>query len=426
MFWSRKKNRRRDRSNRAHSRRLGVELMERRMMLSATGFDAPQPGLDVTQVNFSPAQISLTGAHIAFVSQATDGGYVDSDTLTLAGDTIGWHGTSVAGNISLDYGVAGQDLNVLPAQLYTNGSGYTISRGYGIYGEQFSNAQWQTDYLILSGPGVQLQVIPAWSDNVAPEPAIQPVVVGPSPSNPGVSEGGSIPIHAIFADFRKDSHLASAAKTASTTARETSVDSPALARRTLTPDNAIAGEWARAMVFEIAGGEPTASDSHRPADTGESLQHSEPLSSVEQLQQNPKTANSHSAALPSEGSPVGEPAQPPAAQANEQIAAIVTQLMSDGKLAAANGVGQSSVGYAAGAQNPDAAALAAAAVFDQLGEGNAAVIESRVDGNSWLRSIGTSPLLMVLALERIAALNSRRATRESRIAPTKKPIRARS
>jgi hypothetical protein len=61
-----------------------------------------------------------------------------------------------------------------------------------------------------------------------------------------------------------------------------------------------------------------------------------------------------------------------------------------------------------------------------LGEGNAAVIESTVDGKSWLRSIGTSPLLMVLALERIAALNSRRATRESRIAPAKKPCLSRS
>jgi hypothetical protein len=70
--------------------------------------------------------------------------------------------------------------------------------------------------------------------------------------------------------------------------------------------------------------------------------------------------------------------------------------------------------------------LAAAHVFDQLGQGNAAVIESSVDGKSWLRSIGTSPLLMVLALERIAALNSRRATRESRIAAAKRSLRLRS
>src|SRR5829696_1650756 len=83
MFRSRKI-RRQDRSHRAHSLPLGVELMEGRMMLSATGVDlqslglaAPSPSLDVTQFTFTAAQISLTGVHASLTNQSTDGGYVN-------------------------------------------------------------------------------------------------------------------------------------------------------------------------------------------------------------------------------------------------------------------------------------------------------------------------------------------------------------
>ena len=428
MFRSRQI-RRRDRSHRTHARRLGVELMEGRMMLSASGFEASLPGLDMSQVTFRSAQISLAGAHVAFFTQPTDGGYVNSDAFILSGDTIGGHGTSVAGTISLDYGVArqdlygvmGQDVNVFSPQPFTNGAGYTVSLGQAVYGDQIGNPQWLTDNLLLSGPGLQPQVIPAWSDTVAPATNnIQPIVVGPNPTLPSVSEGGSIPIHAIFADFRKDAHLASGVKTAPSPSAETSVDSLSSARRASTTDNAIAGEWARAMVFEIAGGEPTSSDSHSPSDKGETLQHSEPFSSVE-TPQNAMLADRHAAMSSNEGPPVGKPVQPQATQLSGQTAAAMAQLAA-GMLAADSsatlGVPQLF------AESRDVTALAAAVDFDALGEENAAAIISVADGKSWLRSIGTSPLLMVLALERIAALNSRRATRESRIAATKKPLRS--
>jgi hypothetical protein len=203
------------------------------------------------------------------------------------------------------------------------------------------------------------------------------------------------------------------------------------------PDNAIAGEWARAMVFEIAGGESAASDLHSldgqritTSDSDPTLQNSKPLSSVDAPQQNAKLVTRHTSGQPSEGAPVGDPGQPQAMQSNEQVAAIMAQLLKDGKLitdaSAPAALGQLLADNPRAADNPDIATFAAAAAFDQLGQDNAAVIESSVDGKSWLRSIGTSPLLMVLALERIAALNSRRATRESRIAAAEKPLRLRS
>jgi hypothetical protein len=190
------------------------------------------------------------------------------------------------------------------------------------------------------------------------------------------------------------------------------------------------------MVFEIAGGEPSTSDSQplgdgrgTTSDSDGTLQHSKPLSSVETPQQHLKLASRHAAGLVNESSPAGEPSQTQAGQSNAEIAAVAAQLLGNGQLTADSsapvGVGQSRNDQLS-AEIPDLTALAAAHVFDRLGEGNAAMNESTDDGKSWLRSIGTSPLLMVLALERIAALNSRRVTRESRIAAAKKPLRLRS
>jgi hypothetical protein len=206
-------------------------------------------------------------------------------------------------------------------------------------------------------------------------------------------------------------------------------------RRASTSDNAITGEWARAMVFEIAGGEPTASDSHlldeQPATTSstdDKLEHSEPVSSIETLQQNERLASRQSAGRPNEAF-VTDQGQLQAGQSYGQITAVSMKVprgchRTAGSATAAQ-IGQFAADWSAESATPDLTATAAAAVFDQLGEGNATAIESSVDSKSWMRSIGASPLLMVLALERIAALNSRRAARESQIAATKKPLRLR-
>jgi hypothetical protein len=282
--------------------------------------------------------------------------------------------------------------------------------------------------------GQSFDTAPPLSASDSPFINMSPVVIAPgpgsSPSTPPVSEGGSIPIHAIFADFRQDSHLASGVKAISAHSSETSVDSLASARLQSSSDGAIAGEWGRAMVFEIAGGEPTTGDSHSldgqsttTSDSDKSLQHSKPLSSVDTPQQGVKQVARHTATQTNESAPIG---QPQATGSTEQLAAALAQFLKDGNLAADVSAPIAFAELLADnpqlAGIPDAATLAATAAFDQLGQDNTAVIESSSDGKSWLRSIGTSPLLMVLALERIAALNSRRATRESRIAASKKPL----
>jgi hypothetical protein len=407
MFRSRKKNRRRDRSNSSHSRRLDVELMESRMMLSATGFDNAAPVLDTTQFQVIPLRLTWTASDTVLTPPATDGGYIQFGFAQAHPDlsqnaftgAFNQHVASDAVANSQLFGVAGQDVNVVPAWPL--------------------NTANDTD-------GLQPAVIISQTYGSGLAPDLKPVVLGPNPSAPGTGEGGSIPIHAIFADFRKDSQLASGVKAVASPAIESSLESLAAARQLPTSDNALAGEWARAMVFEIAGGEPTASDLHsldgqggKTSDTDATLQHAEPLSSIHNSQQNLKLASvRHTVAKPADATSTGELTQAQAEQQSRQLAAVIMQLLDSGKLAAGFSAplsaGQFSASNLLTTEGLDPTAFAAAAVFDQLGEQNTAVIESSVEGKSWLRSIGTSPLLMVLALERIAALNSRRATRESR------------
>jgi hypothetical protein len=400
--------------------------MEGRMMLSASGLDVAPPALDMSLFTIAPRNISFAAANVTLTTQSSDGGYTFSDGMYTNSDgvftsypSIGGvaspvltavsdrHGTSVAGIQQL-YGVAGQDINLLPPWQFT------------------------TSY---DSDGLQPAVIVSQANGSGLAPDLKPIVIGPSPTAPGSPEGGSIPIHAIFADFRKDSNLVSGGKSISSPATESTLESLASMRRASTSDNAITGEWARAMVFEIAGGEPTASDSHllgeQPATTSstdDKLEHSEPVSSIETLQQNEQLASRQSVGRPTNEALVNEQGQLQADQSYGQITAVSTKSPRGGHRTAGSAtpaqISQFAADWSAESATPDLTATAAATVFDQLGEGNAAVIESTLDGKSWLRSIGASPLLMVLALERIAALNSRRA-RESRIAAAK-PLRSRS
>jgi hypothetical protein len=396
--------------------------MEGRMMLSASGIeDMP---VDLSQYTITPVNISFVAADVTPTTPHLDGGYIHPDGLyTNADGTFTSylsfnepvlvaapdpHGTAVAG-ITRTYGVSGQDVNAT--------SGWQLSS----IGDSY---------------GLQPLVIVSQTNSGGLAPDLKPIVLGPnpSPSTPSAPEGGAIPIHAIFADFRKDSQLASGVKAVATPAVESSIESLTAARQLPTSDNALPGEWARAAVFEIAGGEPTANDLHslngqnaKTSDNDTALKHAEPLSSVRGSHQNLKLANvGHTVARPTDDTSTAEMATAQAEQQSRQVAAVVMQLLDSSQLAAGFSAPLSASQFSACnlliTENSDPAAFAAAAVFDQLGEEHTAVIESSIEGKSWLRSIGTSPLLMMLALERIAALNSRRGARESRIAPTKKPL----
>ncbi len=289
------------------------------------------------------------------------------------------------------------------------------------------------DYLSTNSVGLQPVVFGMSNNGVVMEPSIKPIIAGPAENSPGPTEGGSIPIHTILADLHKDASVASDVKSNSLKGTEKSVSPQLSVRPVATADSAMSGEWARAMVFEIAGGEPGAGGPHSSHDESTTtsgdettLQRREPLSSFEMQQQIEKLARRQVAAAQASNGRDG------VASGQQQVGEA------DGRILAVAAPGDSSEGEATSADDgatigtplPDwtrhnaaTSAFASAAVFDRLGDENRAIVESTFDRSAWLRSVGTTPLLMVLALERISAINSRRATRESRIAAAKKSLR---
>src|SRR5262249_32758397 len=145
---------------------LRVELMEGRLMLAASSLDASQPATDTAPPIGMWEQISLTGVQFTYQSQTTDGGYLDYD-----------------GSSAVSYGLFGG-----------------ITRGTFRDQPIGSNTGWSTSIADTSaasfhelipkispidGTGLQPVVIVSGSESGSVAVNMKPVVIGPSPSQPG-------------------------------------------------------------------------------------------------------------------------------------------------------------------------------------------------------------------------------------------------
>lgn len=181
--------------------------------------------------------------------------------------------------------------------------------------------------------------------------------------------------------------------------------------------------------LRIAGGEPgeltsPGERSTKASSNGDAILQTDPLSTIETSHQSTGRRAAKASAADTTDGQVGQ--QQPQSQgliAIDNAAANQTKPTQD---VSADALATSSAlvdsmqlagTNPAGAPNPEIAAVEA--VFRRLGEDKTAVVESNLHGKSWLHSISTSPLLIALALERIAALNSRRARHEARVSPVK-------
>ena len=246
-------------------------------------------------------------------------------------------------------------------------------------------------------------------------------------------EGGSIPIQELLAGLRKEVEVASNERAASSLAAEQPTNAyPSEHFFASSTDTTIPGEWGRAMVFEFAGGEPAAGDRASLGDrgaqpAGETTEQGDvPLSATEVRGDRDKYSGG----------------QQRAAQHNDRAADDRTRQQDDNQvhlhgivpaaqIGMANAVGnliegklrhiasqpqfarvEQGIDGAPGKGDAELPALATAAAFEQLGEERTAFVESSA-GKWWKRSLGLTPLLMVLAMERIAAHHSRQPKREA-------------
>jgi hypothetical protein len=379
------------------ARRLVIETMEDRLMLSATTFENASLATTTTRYSLSFGQFNVTSGQLVSVVAPSEGGYVSyTNTFSTGGVSQ-----------SADFGV-------------TRGTVLTsdTTAPRPTYGSSFESDGLQP--IVLTGGGSTF------------EPNIQPIIAGPPGSTPGQNEGGAIPIHSLITDLRRDASLASAAK--STVSITHSVRVQASSTTT------ISGEWARAMVFEIAGGEPGESGKPMVKNAG-TLQTSEPnmqlddsLSSLDSLRrQNNLIAGNDSALPPNAPSQNIETEQPQTGQSAAPGDALIDRTAASNLMYGLNGYGEIADKLLLPANRDDAAStegdttdsasLGSDAAFEQMGDdAHVANIESSTKSDTWVRSISAAPLLMILALERIAAVNSRRATREAAAKAWPKPL----
>jgi hypothetical protein len=391
------------------SRRLGVEAMEGRLMLATTGIEFEPVDLPLAPVAVGTQDYAMTSAPAVWVTRLKEeGGFITSQyswdaatnggTAFMLGDTI----SNDTLNNLIEKGHVGT----------TDAGGMT--RGWLLVNE----------YATDSG-GIQPVVVVVADSNADVSSALRPILSQYNGAHVDSDEGGSIPIEGILAntELERGSDVGRPVRLVSLTA-ENSGDSAATANlAAVRAANAgISGEWARAMVFELAGGEPERDGGSSSSNVDLNLQDGGPLSSArpqgdaeQEAAQNtgapriPDMAHAMmSAAMPGgfnslvgDGSAAGE----------SDLAPLATKWHSSGD----NGGG---AGQGTGAASLPATVFETA--FEQIGGSTQSVLQS-LAAESWHRSFGVAPLLMVLALERIAAGNSRRANRDAAPVAVRRP-----
>jgi hypothetical protein len=180
----------------------------------------------------------------------------------------------------------------------------------------------------------------------------------------------------------------------------------------------IAGEWARAAVFEIAGGEPIAERAREVEAQDESVATATPFSAPSrESSAADREARSSTRQLSPGADAVNKPVsstEPDVSTSQPMVGGVSAWDLIDGDVTGlqsqtGNSLFDPSSSALASAQ-PIASQhdLAAEAAFNQIGDGDHAVPTSSADRvrlQSWLSG---TPLLLMLALERITARSSRR------------------
>jgi hypothetical protein len=385
------------------SRRLGIETMEGRTMWSATTIELVPPDFHSAHLTFAIGRLDTAGNQTISLTMPSEGGFITNlDTSVL-------HFNGVFGQTSVDANLSLNDL-ITRDQFSMNGTSDSVQLVGSAY----------------DGDGLQPAVI-TFSDNGGQQPASQGVIVGPLINQSGQDEGGSIPIHSLLAGLRNDQGLAAAERSFALSPVGKPAGSRYVARLATSSESALSGELGRGIVFEIAGGEPGVSTRQTP-EVDATLQGDEPLSAIGGKRDEAElTGREHGAAqvVDQTGDIVAR--ERSANEPTLRTAAIAdhidfTDVIASSSPSLPTTAGQGGAVMSAYNSDSELQALASAAAFEQFGEGKMAFVESSTIGNWWERSLAAMPLLVVLAMERIAAHNARRPTSEAPAKVAGKPL----
>jgi hypothetical protein len=398
---------RRSRRGSTKPRRLGVETMEGRLMLSATTGEYAPLQLHGTPVTLAVGQLD-SGEQPIRLKLMNEGGFITNLSVSDVAMPTGILNDSTSVAVLLSFrDAATNELFSLSgtSELFVNGAYALDSDG--------------------------LQVVVFFNNNGLVARNFAGVVIPPPEKSLAREEGGSIPIQELLVGLRKEVEVASNEQAVSSLAVEKPIDAHSSKHfAASSTETTISGEWGRAVVFEFAGGEPAVGERARLGDHGakpareSTEQGNVPLSTIEAR----GDGDSYSDGEQQAAQPNNQAADDRTGERHDNQVDVfgngpanqignATGILIEGKLPRMTPQSQSArieQGIDGAPGNGDAVlpALATAAAFEQLGEEKIAFVESSGE-KWWERSLGLSPLLMVLAMERIAAHHSRQPKREA-------------
>ncbi|HEX4412799.1 MAG TPA: hypothetical protein VH107_04165 [Lacipirellulaceae bacterium] len=382
-----------------------------------------------------PLYAPLQGEFGYFAAPATIvGPSQEGGPILLQADDL--HGTSVAGIVdayrSNTFDVGGNS-DALPGINLTNHYDGTVTNlGQGVY-DYDSSGTWTSYFDNTNGLPALRMVLNYGSAG------IDMTIVGAAShsqvSAPSSSEGGSIPINDVLVELKQSPLAAPPENPAESHAVETAIDVHHAAHGT-TATNLISGEWGRASVFEMVGGgrsgdERVALNTERAKIQGDQARtdHVLPLSLDGEEAPAPQAAGPRTKtdqsrpddrADGSDGSQETRPANEAAATNGTAVVGTESAVINNhsGKVSSAGAkTSESTSGPTAMAEPHDARVFAAAAAMDEIGN-----VEPAFD--LWRHSRVAAGVVLILALERVAAFHSREANRKPEAAEAKAAARA--
>jgi hypothetical protein len=392
-------------ARRSSVRRLSVEAMEGRLMLSTNAADFLSPNYDAIQFSLDATGVQPASIETVYFHSFKDGGSLTFFTPTLDGAVAGVPIFLRDNNLSA--GVISGSANV--------------TRGNFNVG---APAVFDSD--TLPTPGIPVLVIsPNSSDATtyanSPSPLAADLI-----EELGDDEGGEIPIQSIIASIGPG-----AISTIGDRAIVSAPVGPQEIAAAKIPTSAfddfrISGEWARPMMLELAGGEhrtPEREGTDRAGEFGD-LRDGERATSESPLSNNYNSEHSgvklaryvsddnnlRQGAIRTMASKAPNDLQ--VANAEREVATVeaVAQWVLSSRLDSDSPPSREAPAGTAsdGPLNFDNMHSARAEVFDSLGAEELAGAPLIDHVNTWATPLKATSLLMILALERIATGNSRR------------------
>jgi hypothetical protein len=405
--------------------------MEGRLMLSTTVDSFMPVGLAPVQISFAGDAAIVTRSSSTVTTRSVDGGFIAAPLSPITDSFI--DSDSVNGVPFHEQAAPDPPLNHQPSEFPpatnvdgTTGDSMLLSGFDGVFSGLNSGSF-----------GIQPSVIP-----VVESTDSTPLVAGPERDTFGQvegssNEGGAISIAAILTNVGsfEGSELDERILPIFAAANSDEASVPARMLNATTRDNSeISGEWARAMAFEMAGGEPSGVE--RDADDGRAARHEASSGAMVPDVRGPisyydaQRAGANRAIHRPSAVLQGATGRVQAGQASDpldfaQVSHADVTPLSHSFFAA---VRQSSNNATGAAELTSASALintAHADIFGQLGLADIEIDQRWPMDFSWRGALNATPLLMILALERIAASNSRRANRDDAFLSAIKPRRSR-